>query len=572
MLPRFVRSRAPIYGLGAVAVGYGVDHYFYCDSVTRNLRTLAAGVVIAYEYKVNFVPGSFDRVHQRTADLILDTCAKNGGLYIKFAQQIASFSAILPPQWSSFKKLYDQAPSIPYDEVVTVIKAELGAHPNDLFERFEEVPVASASIAQVHKATLKGSGLEVAVKVQKPDVKVQVELDLFAFKVVIFLLERLFDLPMTWTVQTIETHLREELDFIRECNNAETAAKFVREVPSLNAAVHVPKVHWDLTSSRVMTAEWIDGVSFAEVEKVEKRWSQDKISSMMTVLVDLFSDQIFRSGFVHCDPHPGNILIRPNPANNAQPQIVLLDHGLYVQQSPQFTSDYTRLWTSLFAHDIKTVEEIVARWGISDVQLFAIGTLQKPWTQQKGIEGSTVKDVFSSTTQGRQELSDDPEVRKKQLYDMQLKMKERAKKYLSDTDKVPRELIFVGRNLNIIRSNNKSYGSPVNRINLMCNWARATQFDRDAPSTPPSLPARILAVARQPSILLPQIYTYTSLAAVSLLFHGTRLVNAARRWWNWLVGCTEGRLKGFEDALDEKVRKGIYEQTGGLLDEDAFEA
>ncbi|KAI8832661.1 ABC1 family-domain-containing protein [Chytriomyces cf. hyalinus JEL632] len=562
-------------GVGlSLAAAWSVDHFVFCDATTRTLRTAKAGALVALDYKLNFVPGSFDAVHKHAADVILDTCKKNNGLYIKFAQQIATFSAILPPQWHEFRTLYDQAPSVSYAKVVEVIKQELGSHPDELFDSFEETPIASASIAQVHRARVKGTGELVAVKVQKPEVKVQVEMDLFAFRVVVSVLERLFDLPMSWTVKTIEHHLRQELDFVRECRNAEKAAECIQQVPSLAASVHVPKVYWNLTTSRVMTAEWIDGVNFGHVETVEKTWSQDKIAGMMTVLVDLFSDQIFRTGFVHCDPHPGNILLRPHPLNPSNPQIVLLDHGLYIQSSEQFTQDYTRLWTSLFSHDISTVEEIVKRWGINDTQMFAMGTLQKPWSTRSGVS-STMTDVFDSTY-GRP-LSSDPEIRKKEMYEMQMKMKERAKKYLADTDRVPRELIFVGRNLNIIRSNNKVYGSPVNRINLMCDWAVKSQNARDAPLQPPSLATKFKNLITHPSTtLLPALYMSATLFVVSIAFHATRWWNTIRAWWRWVLRKDElsGKKKrvGFEEVMEESLRRGVYEQTGVLLDENAFEA
>ncbi|KAI9326710.1 ABC1-domain-containing protein [Obelidium mucronatum] len=529
---------------------------------------------MTYEYKVNFVPGNFEAVHQRVADMILETCSINSGLYIKFAQQIATFSTILPPQWSNFKKLYDQAPSISYEEVVKTIKQELGSHPNLLFDNFEETPVASASIAQVHRARLKSTGELVAVKVQKPDVGVQVEADLFTFNLVVHVLERVFDLPMTWTVETIDRHLRQELDFVHEARNAEKAAGFISEVPSLKETVHIPKVHWEFTTNRVMTTEWIDGVNFGHVETVQKTWGSDKVEKMMTVLVDLFSDQIFRSGFIHCDPHPGNILLRPNPQNPSNPQIVLLDHGLYIQSSPDFTRDYTRLWTSLFSHDLSAVEEIVTRWGINDVQLFAIGTLQKPWSQKKGINGSTVVDIMDKLPS----LSDDPEVRKKDMYERQMKMKERARQYLADTDKVPRELIFIGRNLNIVRSNNKIYGSPVNRINLTCAWAVKTLKTQEASTLEPTFLSSFTYSILHPSHMLQPLRLYSTMFVVSLAFQTTRWWNAVVKWWNWVTfkcGSTKvsaGSSVGFEEVMEKAVRQGVYEHTGVLLDESAFDA
>ncbi|KAJ3023588.1 UNVERIFIED_CONTAM: hypothetical protein HDU68_008546 [Siphonaria sp. JEL0065] len=572
-----IQIRLPLAVAGSLSAVFVVDHYGYASALQRNLRTVWTGVKMTYE------PGNFEAVHQKVADMILDTCSTNSGLYIKcrplfssisntdylqtVAQQIATFSTILPPQWSNFKKLYDQAPSIPYDIVVKTIKAELGAHPDNIFDDFEPTPLASASIAQVHRARLKSTGELVAVKVQKPDVGVQIEADLFTFKIVINVLERVFDLPMTWTIPTIDKHLREELDFVHEARNSEIAEKFIQQVPSLRDDVHVPKIHWDYTTKRVMTTEWIEGINFGHVETVKQTWGHERVEKMMTVLVNLFSDQIFRTGFIHCDPHPGNILLRPNPEHQSRPQIVLLDHGLYIQSSPEFTQDYTRLWTSLFSHDLNAVESIVKRWGINDVQLFAIGTLQKPWSKGKGMKGSTVRDIMD--TPKLSEVATDPEARKKEMYDRQMKMKERARQYLADTNKIPRELIFVGRNLNIVRANNKIYGSPVNRINLACAWAVKTAKEREKCAVKPTLLASFTYTLLHPSNALQPIRLYSTMLFVAIAFQTTKWWNAVVSWWNWVMlpisGSKEGgKGIGFEEVMEQAVRQGVYEQTGAL--------
>ncbi|KAJ3198924.1 hypothetical protein HDU82_000867, partial [Entophlyctis luteolus] len=455
---RAARVTAALAGVGLGL--WATDRTAFSSAGERSLRTLGAGLQIAYLYKFDFGPGTYERVHKRAADLILETCKRNSGLYIKFAQQIATVSNILPPQWSAFRTLYDQAPGVPYDAVVRVFAEEFGGlHPDEVFDEFESQPRASASIAQVHRARLKGSNEYVAVKIQKPDVAVQVDADLFSFKVVMYLLQELFDLKLTWTLPTINKHLLEELDFVNEARNSELAMTNLMAEPSFKGVVHIPKIYWNLTTKRIMTAEWIDGMNFGDVEKVRQIWGNSKVEGMMTTLVDVFSDQLFRTGFLAADPHPGNILIRPCPTDKTKPQIVLLDHGLYVKCSPEFTADYRNMWVGLFSHDVEMVETIAKKWGIGDVQLFAIGTLQKPWSKKAGLNGpvNLSRDVLHMDDVKRDANG---KLTPEQSAAMQEKMKERVKKYLENTDVIPRELIFVGRSLNIIRSNNKIYGSP----------------------------------------------------------------------------------------------------------------
>lgn len=147
-------------------------------------------------------------LHQRVADRVYDLLTGNGGLYIKIGQAIGNNAALLPaPIQEKFAKLFDDAPQVPYSVVRSVLKAEYGrepAGPDGIFEVFEEQAVASASVAQVHRAKLKsdtGDGAWVAVKVQKPAVSRQVEWDLGAFRIVMWIYENyLFDMPVYFVV------------------------------------------------------------------------------------------------------------------------------------------------------------------------------------------------------------------------------------------------------------------------------------------------------------------------------------------------------------------------------------
>ena len=211
---------------------------------------------------------------------------------------------------------------------------------------------------------------------------------------------------------------------------------------------------WEYTSKRILTAEWIEGIRFSDTPQIIQ--SGYSIKELMDNIVRVFSDQIFRTGFVHCDPHPGNIIIRPNPVQPPRSQVVLLDHGLYVTCSPQFTHDYAVFWKSIFLGDQERMHEISSNWGMSDLQLFASATLQKTW-----IPGQAAH------------ISEKPSNLLKSINNAE-RAKERLRSFLENTELLPKELIFVGRNMNCVRANNRTLGSPVNRINIMADMAVAS--------------------------------------------------------------------------------------------------
>lgn len=316
-------------------------------------------------------------------------------------------------------------------------------------------------------------------------------------------------------VPFITERLMLETDFVNEADNAERMGQLVAGEPRLRDKVYVPKVYRDLSSTRVMTAEWIEGVRLWDKEHLTKPWEggwrqgspgchgaaldppkQEEITKIvrssliderlkpdrdwwkgkdghgglglslkdvMTTMIDLFSAQMFLWGWVHCDPHPGNIFIRRLPSG--KPELVLIDHGLYVHMNPDFRHQYCLFWKSLMIFDNKTLGEIVQGWGISNADVFASATLMRPYT---GGDNSTSAEIRKGLTGKEQQ---------ERAYEMQQKMRKGIKDILADEKKWPQELIFIGRNLRIVQGNNQFLGSPVNRIKITGNWASRSLVD-----------------------------------------------------------------------------------------------
>lgn len=510
------------------------------------------------------------------------------------------------PMQEKFAKLFDDAPQVPYSVVDNVFRREFGrppAGPDGVFEVFEERAAASASIAQVHRAKLKpeDGGDWVAVKIQKPDVGKQVEWDLGAYKIVMWLYENyIFDMPVYFTVgQSVRfsilaayslsadficDHLRRELDFQLEAQNAQETAHFIAHEPRLADKVYVPHVYPNFSTKKVMVAEWIDGVRLSDRRAVRALMGEGPVTDITTqippadaasatvvrgplkggvawimhTMVELFSAQIFDWGWVHCDPHPGNILVRAHPARPGHPQFVLLDHGLYVRLGRAFQRQYAELWKGLMTLDYAAVEGVAKEWGIGETGLFASATLMRPVRLRRDGSERSEKDGE------RERWADMTE------YDRSVILKEKLRRFLTDTDKIPKELIFIGRNMRIVQGkhflartfrsltlgctgNNQQYGSPVNRIRITGSWASSSLTSDPALTFPERVREyRTYSEYRLAMVLL------------DLAFYVTRL-----RQWIWgLLGRTG---HGFEDELERSMRGFARTNFGIEMSQGAFE-
>lgn len=323
---------------------------------------------------------------------------------------------------------------------------------------------------------------------------------------------RAFDIPFYGLVPFVSERLFLETDFENEADNAERMAKLVAGEPRLRNRVYIPKVYRELSSKRVMTAEWIEGVRLWDKDAITRPWyggwrqgspgchgtpldrpgqeeqkpRQTKnrsvyaeklkperdywkgrtgrgglglsLQEVMTTMVDLFSAQMFLWGWLHCDPHPGNWFVRRQP--NGRAELVLLDHGLYIHMSPSFRQQYAELWKALLTFDNATIKRIVRTWGVHNADLFASATLLRPY---QGGEKTTSKALEGLSKQDRAKLQ----------YEMQQAMRKAVREVLGDEASTawPRELIFISRNMRIVQANNQFLGSPVNRIKITGVWA-----------------------------------------------------------------------------------------------------
>ncbi len=251
-----------------------------------------------------------------------------GPIFVKFGQVLSTRRDLLPSDIADeLAKLQDQVPAFASAEAVAEIERSLGQRIDEVFARFEQQPVASASIAQVHLATLK-DGAEVAVKVLRPGVERAIGRDVLLLETAAGLMERLWAegrrLKPREVVAEFSRHLEEELDLLREAANASQLRRNFEYSPLLA----VPLVHWDFCAQRVMVMERMHGTPVSQV--AELRAQGVDIPALARTGVEIFFTQVFRDGFFHADMHPGNILVEvPAQAGGAKRgRYVALDFGI----------------------------------------------------------------------------------------------------------------------------------------------------------------------------------------------------------------------------------------------------
>lgn len=243
-----------------------------------------------------------------------------GAAWVKIGQVLSTRPDLLPPEYQyELAKLQDAAPPVAIEQIRAAIDAELGQPPEVLFSRFDVLPLAAASIGQVHAAALQ-DGTEVVVKVRRPGVVEQVEEDLAILRELAATAsrrwERAADYDLIGLADEFAATLRAELDYSREGRNAERfAANFAGE-----PTVHIPRVFWATTTPRVLTLERISGVKVTDraaldAANVDRRMLAERASHLLLRM-------IFEDGFFHADPHPGNFFVEPGG------RIGLIDFGM----------------------------------------------------------------------------------------------------------------------------------------------------------------------------------------------------------------------------------------------------
>ncbi|XP_031738408.1 aarF domain-containing protein kinase 1 isoform X3 [Cucumis sativus] len=282
---------------------------------SRAISTISL-IVLDYKYSLNGEVANTEEyrlklseVHLRSAKRLLKLCQVNKGFYIKAGQFAASLRQT-PNEYSSIlSSLQDQAVPCPFKDIKDMLISNLGSDISAMFLSLDEQPIAAASIAQVHRAILK-SNKEVAIKVQYPGLMQNVKIDTTVMSFLSRTISWLFpEYRFEWLASEFGKTILLELDFLQEARNAERTAENFKK----NNLVKIPRVYWEFTTRQVLTMEFCEGHKVDDIEFMKQ--SGIEPSKVAKALVEVFAEMVFVHGFLHGDPHPGNILVSPDNLN-----------------------------------------------------------------------------------------------------------------------------------------------------------------------------------------------------------------------------------------------------------------
>ena len=277
-----------------------------------------------------------------------------GPIFVKFGQAISTRRDLLPADIADeLAKLQDAVPPFPADEAVAIIEAAYAESVQNVFERFDQEPLAAASIAQVHTAKLK-AGHEVIVKVLRPGVQEQIERDLAVLRLLAGLAARYWEhgkrLRPLEVVDEYEHTILDELDLMREAANT---AQLKRNFHG-NDALYVPDVYWDYCRPEVLVQERIYGTPISEIETLRAAGMNFQVLAENGV--EIFFTQVFRHNFFHADMHPGNIFVITSDPE--RPKYAAVDFGIVGTLNPEDQRYLAENFLAFFDRDYHRIAKL----------------------------------------------------------------------------------------------------------------------------------------------------------------------------------------------------------------------
>ena len=280
-----------------------------------------------------------------------------GPTFIKLAQALSNRADLLPQALiDELEKLQSNVPPFPTPEARAIVEAELGRPLAEVFEEFEDVPIGSASIGQVHRARLR-SGEEVVVKVQRPGVREKVEGDLRLLHELVrltagFLRGQGLANPQD-VVEAFERSMTKELDYTSEARAMEQLRKLYEDY----ASFYIPKPYRELSTGKILVIEFVNGCKITDKAQL-LAWGLSPETVAETGM-DIYLTQIFEFGFFHADPHPGNVLVRPDGT------LVLIDFGMVGKLTKQQKYAFAGVFISMARQDARSMAVNFRRLAIS---------------------------------------------------------------------------------------------------------------------------------------------------------------------------------------------------------------
>ncbi|AFY32034.1 AarF/ABC1/UbiB kinase family protein [Calothrix sp. PCC 7507] len=262
--------------------------------------------------------------HRRAVQL-KDLLTQLGPAYIKIGQALSTRPDLVPPVYlEELARLQDQLPPFPNEIAYQFIEEELGAPPSEIYAELSPEPIAAASLGQVYKGKLK-TGEEVAVKVQRPDLRERITIDLYILRGIAGWAQKNYKRirsDLVGILDELGDRIFEEMDYIHEGENAERFFQLYGHIKD----IYVPKIYWEYTDRRVLTMEWINGIKLTQTAEINAQGINARY--LIEVGVQCSLRQLLEHGFFHADPHPGNLLATPDG------KLAYLDFGMMSEIQP----------------------------------------------------------------------------------------------------------------------------------------------------------------------------------------------------------------------------------------------
>ncbi len=367
-------------------------------------------------------------VHRKNARRVEETILALQGLFIKVGQLLSILANFLPDEFrEGLERLQDQVPPRPFEEIRTRVTKEVGPI-EERFASFHESPIASASLGQVHEATLK-DGTRVAVKVQHADIDETVRLDLKTIRTIMAITQWFVPVQgLDNYYDQIRELLMQELDFVLEADNIERIAKNFATDAEVRFALPVR----DLSTRYVLVTQFVEGKKVSDATRGPAGGAAQK--DLAKRLVRVYCQMIFVDGVYHADPHPGNVMVSP------QGELVLLDFGAVAELSPSMRAGIPEFLEGVIRRDTDRLIKALRRMGFlsltsDDVMSERIiEYFHRRFQEDVRLESFNLKDVKIDPQKGLSNLLD--------LRNMDIGFKE-----LSGTFHVPKDVVVLERTL-----------------------------------------------------------------------------------------------------------------------------
>lgn len=415
--------------------GVSASRYRFVRAYWTTFRVIASYLWLSFKTRLwgrSYRERLIADVHKRNAKRVESTILVLQGLFIKVGQLLSILANFLPEEFrSELEGLQDQVPPRPYSEIAKRIESELGRKVTDLYEEFDEEPIASASLGQVHRAMTK-DGVVVAVKVQHQDIDRIVKLDLATIRRILGIVQWFVPIQgLDGYYHQIKELLGQELDFEREADSVERISKNFEKDPRVRFPVPVRA----LSTKRVLTSTFVEGIKVGDVARMDALGIDRK--DLANRLVRAYCQMIFVDGVYHADPHPGNLMV------DEEGNLILLDFGATAELSQSMREGIPEFLEGVIRRDTDRLVKALRKMGFlsrtSDEAMSEkiIEYFHKRFQEEVKLESLNLKDIKIDPARGLENLLD--------LRKMNVGLKE-----LSGVFHIPKDWVLLERTILLV--------------------------------------------------------------------------------------------------------------------------